>query len=323
MSRDRRAIYVSNLRKSYAEVIAVDGLTFQVEEGEIFGMVGPNGSGKTTTIEMIEGLREPDEGRISVLGLDPTKEVYALRERIGIQLQDANIPRRMRVEEALDLFANFYRQPWDWNHLLEDLGLGDKRRAYFSQLSGGQKQRLFVALALVNRPEVVFLDELTTGLDPRARHKIWDLVREIREQGTTIFLTTHYMDEAERLCDRVGIIDRGRLIALDTPAQLVNRLGMATRITFQVNGHASLEQENGRGRHSRSKFNPAGIGAIDGVQRVENDGNQVAVYGQGPHLIGAVVDALEAEGVPFHDLRTEQADLEDVFLALTGREVEN
>ena len=323
MSRDRRAIYVSNLRKSYAEVIAVDGLTFQVEEGEIFGMVGPNGSGKTTTIEMIEGLREPDEGRISVLGLDPTKEVYALRERIGIQLQDANIPRRMRVEEALDLFANFYRQPWDWNHLLEDLGLGDKRRAYFSQLSGGQKQRLFVALALVNRPEVVFLDELTTGLDPRARHKIWDLVREIREQGTTIFLTTHYMDEAERLCDRVGIIDRGRMIALDTPTQLVNRLGMATRITFQVNGHVSLEQENGRGRHSRSKFNPAGIGAIDGVQRVENDGNQVAVYGQGPHLIGAVVDALEAEGVPFHDLRTEQADLEDVFLALTGREVEN
>ena len=323
MSRDRRAIYVSNLRKSYAEVIAVDGLTFQVEEGEIFGMVGPNGSGKTTTIEMIEGLREPDEGRISVLGLDPTKEVYALRERIGIQLQDANIPRRMRVEEALDLFANFYRQPWDWNHLLEDLGLGDKRRAYFSQLSGGQKQRLFVALALVNRPEVVFLDELTTGLDPRARHKIWDLVREIREQGTTIFLTTHYMDEAERLCDRVGIIDRGRMIALDTPTQLVNRLGMATRITFQVNGHVSLEQENGRERHSRSKFNPAGIGAIDGVQRVENDGNQVAVYGQGPHLIGAVVDALEAEGVPFHDLRTEQADLEDVFLALTGREVEN
>ena len=323
MSQDQKAIVVNGLRKSYEPVIAVDGLSFQVEAGEIFGMVGPNGSGKTTTIECIEGLRQPDEGEISVLGLDPNKDVYELRERTGIQLQAANLPRRMRVEEALDLFTSFYRQTRDWRPLMAGLGLEDKRRAYFSQLSGGQKQRLFVALALVNQPEVVFLDELTTGLDPRARHTIWDLVREIREQGTTIFLTTHYMDEAERLCDRVAILDHGRMIALDTPAQLVNRLGMATRITFQVNGGRTVKRNNGGERDSTAVFDAAQVGILDGVQRVEKEGDQVTVYGQGAQLIGAVINTLEAGGVQIHNLRTEQADLEDVFLALTGREVEN
>ena len=323
MSQDQKAIVVNGLRKSYEPVIAVDGLSFQVEAGEIFGMVGPNGSGKTTTIECIEGLRQPDEGEISVLGLDPNKDVYELRERTGIQLQAANLPRRMRVEEALDLFTSFYRQTRDWRPLMAGLGLEDKRRAYFSQLSGGQKQRLFVALALVNQPEVVFLDELTTGLDPRARHTIWDLVREIREQGTTIFLTTHYMDEAERLCDRVAILDHGRMIALDTPAQLVNRLGMATRITFQVNGGRTVKRNNGGERDSTAVFDAAQVGILDGVQRVEKEGDQVTVYGQGAQLIGAVINTLETDGVQIHNLRTEQADLEDVFLALTGREVEN
>ena len=323
MSANQAAIRVDGLRKSYKTVRAVDGLSFQVEAGEIFGMVGPNGSGKTTTIECIEGLRKPDEGQISVLGLDPIKNIYKLRERTGIQLQAANLPRRMRVGEALDLFASFYRQPRDWHPLMEGLGLADKRRAYFSQLSGGQQQRLFVALALINQPEVVFLDELTTGLDPRARHKIWDLVREIREQGTTIFLTTHYMDEAERLCDRVGIIDQGRMIALDTPAQLVNRLGMATRITFRVNGRARLGRNNGGERYSEAGFEAAQVGVLEGVQRVEKEGDQVTIFGQGTQLIGAVVNNLETEGVQFHNLRTEQADLEDVFLALTGREVES
>ena len=323
MSQDQKAIVVNGLRKSYEPVIAVDGVSFQVEAGEIFGMVGPNGSGKTTTIECIEGLRQPDEGEISVLGLDPNKDVYELRERTGIQLQAANLPRRMRVEEALDLFTSFYRQTRDWRPLMAGLGLEDKRRAYFSQLSGGQKQRLFVALALVNQPEVVFLDELTTGLDPRARHTIWDLVREIREQGTTIFLTTHYMDEAERLCDRVAILDHGRMIALDTPAQLVNRLGMATRITFQVNGGRTVKRNNGGERDSTAAFDAAQVGVLDGVQRVEKEGDQVTVYGQGAQLIGAVINTLETGGVQIHNLRTEQADLEDVFLALTGREVEN
>lgn len=317
MSSEQAAIQVKGLRKSYKTVKAVDGLSFQVEAGEIFGMVGPNGSGKTTTIECIEGLRKPDEGVISVLGLDPVKDIYELRERTGIQLQAANLPRRMRVGEALELFGSFYRQPREWRPLMEGLGLVDKERVYFSQLSGGQQQRLFVALALINQPEVVFLDELTTGLDPRARHKIWDLVREIREQGTTIFLTTHYMDEAERLCDRVGIIDQGRMIALDTPAQLVSSLGMATRITFQVNGRSRL----GDGRDRAAVFDPTRVGVLEGVQRVEKEGDQVTVYGQGAQLIGAVVNTLETGGVVFHSLQTEQADLEDVFLSLTGREI--
>mgnify|MGYP001812329071 CR=1 FL=1 len=318
MSINQAAIRVEGLRKIYKLVTAVDGISFQVEPGEIFGMVGPNGSGKTTTIECIEGLRKPDQGVISVLGLDPVKDIYELRERTGIQLQAANLPRRMRVGEALELFGSFYRQPREWRPLMEGLGLADKERVYFSQLSGGQQQRLFVALALINQPEVVFLDELTTGLDPRARHKIWDLVREIREQGTTIFLTTHYMDEAERLCDRVGIIDQGRMIALDTPAQLVSSLGMATRITFQVNGRSRLRDGHGRA----AVFDPARVGVLEGVQRVEKEGDQVTVYGKGAQLIGAVVNTLETGGVAFHSLQTEQADLEDVFLSLTGREID-
>ena len=323
MRADQTAIRVDGLRKSYKSVMAVDGLSFQVERGEIFGMVGPNGSGKTTTIECIEGLRQPDEGQISVLGLDPLKDIYALRERTGIQLQAANLPRRMRVGEALDMFASFYRQPRDWRPLMDGLGLADKERVYFSQLSGGQQQRLFVALAMINQPEVVFLDELTTGLDPRARHKIWDLVREMREQGTTIFLTTHYMDEAERLCDRVGIIDQGRMIAMDTPQQLVQRLGMATRITFQINGHSRLGNKNGGAQVSNTDFDPKKMGVLEGVQKVEREGDQVNVYGQGEQLIGAIVNTLETGGVAFYNLRTEQANLEDVFLSLTGREIEN
>jgi ABC-2 type transport system ATP-binding protein len=322
MRTDQPAIRVEGLRKSYKTVKAVDGLSFQVEAGEIFGMVGPNGSGKTTTIECIEGLRKPDEGVISVLGLDPVKDIYELRERTGIQLQAANLPRRMRVGEAMDLFASFYHETREWRPLMEGLGLADKERVYFSQLSGGQQQRLFVALALINQPEVVFLDELTTGLDPRARQKIWELVREIREQGTMIFLTTHYMDEAERLCDRVGIIDQGRMIALDTPEQLVKSLGMATRITFQVNGRSRLGNKNGDGQDHRATFDPTQVGVLEGVQRVEREGDQVTVYGQGAQLIGAVVNTLETDGVAFHNLNTEQADLEDVFLSLTGREID-
>jgi ABC-2 type transport system ATP-binding protein len=323
MNIERNAITVEDLRKSYPGVSAVDGISFRVEAGEIFGLVGPNGSGKTTTIECIEGLRQPDSGRIEVLGLNPLVNIYQLRERIGIQLQEANLPRRIRVEEALDLFASFYSKPRDWHALVDALGLADKRRAFFSQLSGGQKQRLFVALALINQPEVVFLDELTTGLDPRARHKIWDLVRGVRKQGTTIFMTTHYMDEAERLCDRVGILDQGRMIALDSPSRLVDSLGMATRITFQIKDQKVAASPNGGGRASSGAFEAAQVGVLDGVQRVEENGDRVTVYGQGAQLISSVVGVLEEEKVQFSNLRTEQADLEDVFLALTGREVES
>lgn len=315
MVKGQEVIRVEGLHKNYGQVKAVDGISFQVHAGEIFGMVGPNGSGKTTTIECIEGLRRPDEGSVEVLGLNPWDDARELRERAGIQLQSANLPRRMRVDEAMDLFASFYPKSCDWGQLLEELGLGDKRKAYFSQLSGGQQQRVFVALALVNNPEIVFLDELTTGLDPRARLAIWDLIREIRANGTTVFLTTHYMDEAEQLCDRVGILDSGRIIALDSPAQLVKGLGRATRITFSLNGRTAMDDLE------RKPFNPARIGVLDGVQRIDQEGDQVTVYGQGEGILGAVVYTLEADRVPYHDLRTEGADLEDVFLALTGREV--
>jgi ABC-2 type transport system ATP-binding protein len=306
MLPDQDVINVDGLRKSYGSVKAADGITFQVHKNEIFGMVGPNGSGKTTTIECIEGLRIPDEGEVRVLGLDPRLDFYAIRERTGVQLQAASLPSRMRVEEALNLFTSFYNQAADWRSLLDELGLAEKRKAFFSQLSGGQKQRLFVALALINHPEVVFLDELTTGLDPQARHATWDLVRKIQERGATVFLTTHFMEEAERLCNRVAILDHGRLLALDTPQNLVSQLGMGTRITFQVNVQDQVV------------FQPAQIGVLDGVRRVEQQGDEVIVYGQGDRLINTVILALEAAQVSAHNLRTEQASLEDAFLAMTG-----
>jgi ABC-2 type transport system ATP-binding protein len=315
-------ITVEGLRKAYGAVIAVEDVSFQVRQGEIFGMVGPNGSGKTTTIECIEGLRKPDQGCVRVLGLDPQRDMYALRERMGVQLQSSNLPNRLRVQEALDLFASFYRQADDWRPLVEELGLSDKKNAFYSQLSGGQKQRLFVALALINRPEIVFLDELTTGLDPQSRHATWDLVRRIQERGTTVFLTTHIMEEAERLCDRVAILDHGKIIALDSPASLVNQTSRTTRIIFELNGR-DLQTPGNPPNKPGEAFNPALIGVIDGVQRVDRQGNTVVVHGQGDGLISAVIMALEKSRVPFHSLRTEQANLEDTFLALTGRTIRN
>jgi ABC-2 type transport system ATP-binding protein len=309
MRQEQDVICVEGLCKDYGSVKAVNNVTFQVHRNEIFGMVGPNGSGKTTTIECIEGLRRPDRGSVSVLGFDPQTDAYILRERTGVQLQSSNLPNRMRLEEAMNLFASFYHQAVDWRPLLEELGLAEKRKAYYGQLSGGQKQRLFVALALINRPEIVFLDELTTGLDPQARHATWDLVREIQERGATVFLTTHFMEEAERLCSRVAIIDQGRIIALDTPEKLVSQLGMGVRMIFQVN------------TRDRLAFQPARLGAIDGVRRVEQQGEEVVVYGQGDGLISAVIHALETARLPIHNLRTEQASLEDAFLALTGHAI--
>src|SRR6478609_5409332 len=216
-------IQVSGLRKTYGRTVAVDEVSFDVNEGEIFGLIGPNGAGKTTTMECVEGLRAPDRGTISVLGLDPRKDVYALQDRIGVQLQEAQLQKRIKVREAVGLWATLYKRPVDGDKLLEQLGLSDKRNAWFMTLSGGQKQRLFIALALINDPELVFLDELTTGLDPQARRAIWDLIRGIRDRGKTVLLTTHLMEEAERLCDRVAIIDHGRIVDVDTPAGLVRR----------------------------------------------------------------------------------------------------
>jgi len=292
-------VVADGLRKCYGDLAAVDGISFQVGRGEIFGMVGPNGAGKTTTVECVEGLRRPDAGRVAVLGLDPWQDAPTLRERMGVQLQTASLPQRIKVGEAVGLFASFYRQPADGNALLARLGLGEARKQYVSQLSGGQRQRLFVALALINRPEVVFLDELTTGLDPQGRRAAWDLVREIRAEGATVVLTTHFMDEAERLCDRVAIVDRGRIVALDAPAALVRRLGDEARIVFEADGD----------------LNAATLGVLDGVRRVARDGERVIVYGGS---LAAVVNTLEAGGVRFRNLRTEGPNLEDVFLALTA-----
>src|SRR3981189_2626894 len=220
----RPALQVCSVRKTYGPTVAVDEVSFEVNDGEIFGLIGPNGAGKTPPRECIEGLREPDSGTISVLGLDPFRQVYKLQERIGVQLQQAQLQKRIKVWEAVDLWASLYgKKAIDGERLLEQLGLTDKRNAWFMNLSGGQKQRLFIALALINDPEVVFLDELTTGLDPQSRRAIWELVRGIRERGKTVFLTTHLMEEAERLCDRVAIIDHGRIVDVDTPARPLPR----------------------------------------------------------------------------------------------------
>jgi ABC-2 type transport system ATP-binding protein len=301
-------VQVDGLHKVYGATVAVDEVSFEVREGEIFGMVGPNGAGKTTTIECLEGLRKPDAGTVRVLGVDPQCDGQTLRERTGMQLQQSNLPERMRVWEALDLYASFYPGAADWKELLTQLGLEDKRNAPFSKLSGGQKQRLFIALALLPDPQLVFLDELTTGLDPQARHAIWGLVRDVRARGKTVLLTTHFMEEAERLCDRVAILDHGRIVALDTPAALIRGLGMEERVVFSLDGTL-----------------PAGFEkALSGVVRLEVQGERVVIHGKNGRktpLVSEVVGLLTGQGVPFRDLRTEQPTLEDVFLNMTGREM--
>jgi ABC-2 type transport system ATP-binding protein len=301
-------VQVEGLRKVYGATIAVEEVSFEVREGEIFGMVGPNGAGKTTTIECLEGLRKPDQGRVRVLGVDPQHDGQILRERTGMQLQQSNLPERMRVWEALDLYASFYSTPANWKGLLAQLGLEEKRNAPFSKLSGGQKQRLFIALALLPDPQLVFLDELTTGLDPQARHAIWDLVREVRARGKTVLLTTHFMEEAERLCDRVAILDHGRIVALDTPAALIRNLQGEVRVVFSLDG----------------ALPPGFKEALPGGVRLEVLGEQVTIHGEEggkAPLVSEVVSLLSSRGIQFRDLRTEQPTLEDVFLSLTGREM--
>jgi ABC-2 type transport system ATP-binding protein len=301
-------VHVEGLRKVYGATAAVDGISFDVQEGEIFGMVGPNGAGKTTTIECLEGLRKPDAGVVRVLGIDPQQAGQGLCLRAGMQLQQSNLPDRLKVWEALDLYASFYPRAVDWKVLLIQLGLEDKRNTPFAKLSGGQKQRLFIALALLPDPALVFLDELTTGLDPQARHTIWDLVREVRSGGKTVILSTHFMEEAERLCDRVAILDHGRIVALDTPAALIRDFCTEERVVFSVDQRLPARFEN----------------ALSGENRIEIQGEWVVIHGKSGRknpLVSEVVAELSAQGIPFHDLRTEQPSLEDVFLSLTGRKM--
>ena len=301
----RPVIQVSGVRKSYGKTVAVAEASFDVNEGEIFGLIGPNGAGKTTTMECIEGLRRPDRGSIVVLGLDPFREVYKLQNRIGVQLQQAQLQKRIKVWEAVDLWASLYKKKTvNGDRLLDQLGLADKRNAWFMNLSGGQKQRLFIALALINDPEVVFLDELTTGLDPQSRRAIWDLVRGIRERGKTVFLTTHLMEEAERLCDRVAIMEHGRIIDIDTPANLVLRHCPERSVVIEVSDPAAAEPFN----------------LIPRVERVERNGSQFTIYGRGD-LVTEVIHCLSENRVRVTDFRAILPNLEDVFLKLTGRSI--
>jgi len=299
-------IQVSGVRKTYGSTVAVDEVSFEVNHGEIFGLIGPNGAGKTTTMECIEGLRTPDRGAISVLGLDPFRDVYKLQNRIGVQLQQAQLQKRIKVWEAVDLWASLYqKKAIDGERLLEQLGLADKRNAWFMNLSGGQKQRLFIALALINDPELVFLDELTTGLDPQARRAIWDLVRGIREHGKTVFLTTHLMEEAERLCDRVAIIEHGRIIDIDTPERLVDR-HCPERTVIVATDHPDAEER---------------FRAIPRVETVIRTGPRFTIRGRGDDFVTEVIHCLSENGIRVTDFRTILPSLEDVFLKLTGHSI--
>ena len=299
-------IQVSGVRKTYGPTVAVDEVSFEVNDGEIFGLIGPNGAGKTTTMECIEGLRMPDRGTISVLGLDPFRHVYKLQERIGVQLQQAQLQKRIKVWEAVDLWASLYqKKAIDGEHLLEQLGLTDKRDAWFMNLSGGQKQRLFIALALINDPEVVFLDELTTGLDPQARRAIWELVRGIRERGKTVFLTTHLMEEAERLCDRVAIIEHGRIVDIDSPEKLVSRHCPERTVVL-----ATVD------RNAEERFR-----SIPGVEAENSGDGRFVIRGRGEELVTEVIRCLSENRMRVTDFRTILPNLEDVFLKLTGHSI--
>jgi ABC-2 type transport system ATP-binding protein len=298
-------IHVSAIRKTYGRTVAVDEASFDVLEGEIFGLIGPNGAGKTTTMECVEGLRRPDRGVISVLGLDPARRSYVLQNRIGVQLQEAQLQKRIKVREAVGLWASLYKKPLDGDRLLEQLGLSDKRNAWFMTLSGGQKQRLFIALALINDPELVFLDELTTGLDPQARRAIWELVRGIRARGKTVLLTTHLMEEAERLCDRVAIIDHGRIVDIGTPDELIQRHCPEQTVVLITNDPSAEER----------------FRAIPRVESAITQDGRVTIRGAGPELVSRVIQCIAEHRIPVTDFRTERATLEDVFLKVTGHSI--
>jgi ABC-2 type transport system ATP-binding protein len=297
------AIAVDRLRKTYGDVVAVDDLTFDVNRGEIFGIIGPNGSGKTTTVEVLQGLRRPDAGGISVLGLDPRTHGEELRRRIGSQLQESALPDRIKVWEALDLFAaasGDHRR--DWREAARQWGIYDRRNAAFANLSGGQRQRLFIALALITEPSLVFLDEMTTGLDPAARRVAWELIRSVREQGATIVLVTHFMDEAEHLCDRIAVFQRGKIAASDSPSGLIRQHGGSRTVRF-----------------STSESDLDWLAAVPDVQSFERAGDQVIVHGEGA-VLAHVGAALVAHEIAPPDLRVDMPTLEDVYMRLVRTE---
>lgn len=299
-------IRVSGLRKTYGSTLAVDDVSFEVKTGEIFGLIGPNGAGKTTTMECVEGLRTPDRGTVSVVGLNPRRDTHRLQERVGVQLQQAQLQKRIKVWEAVHLWSSLYgKKAADGDQLVEQLGLVEKRNTWFMDLSGGQKQRLFIVLALINDPEVVFLDELTTGLDPQARRAIWELVRGIRKRGKTVFLTTHLMEEAERLCDRVAIIEHGRIIDIGAPETLVQRHCPERTVVLSTDDPAAEER----------------LRAIPRFEAITSTDSRLTIRGSGEDFVTDVIHCLSEYRIKVTDFRTVLPNLEDVFLKLTGHSI--
>ncbi len=300
-------IEVTHLRKLYGDQVAVDDVSFSVEAGEIFGIVGRNGAGKTTTVECLSGLRTPDAGTIAITGLDPGRDRTEIRRRVGVQLQSSALPEKIKVWEALQLYASFYPHPVDTDRLLDEVGLTAKRGSRYAGLSGGQKQRLSIALALVGEPRIAILDELTTGLDPQARRDTWELIEKVRDRGITVILVTHFMEEAERLCDRVAVIDTGRVAAVDTPAGLVRRAGYEERLRFRPS--APVEDHV--------------LAGLPGVTRVTRDDDHIIVAGTGDDLTGQVITTLLGHGVQALGLQVANPTLDDAFLTLTGSSIES
>ncbi|XUX01377.1 MAG: ABC transporter ATP-binding protein [Dehalogenimonas sp.] len=301
-------IKVENLVKVYGPIRAVDGISFEVNKGEVFGMLGPNGAGKTTTVEIIEGLRTQDSGTVTVLGLDSQKATKEIKQRIGAQLQTPSLMPTLTVEELLEVFAGFYEKSLPTEELLEIVSLTESRKVLVKNLSGGQLQRLSVAMALVNDPEIAFLDEPTTGLDPQVRRSMWQVIEDMKAKGKTIFMTTHYMEEAERLCDRIAIVDHGKIIALDTPRGLINSNFKEQAIQFELEPRPSDEI----------------LLSFPGATSVATDLNEVVIYTKDvPGTMSAAIKYAEANCSPpqLKDLRVRQASLEDVFLKLTGRKI--
>jgi len=297
-------ISVADLRKSYGDVRAVDGVSFEVFHGEIFGLLGPNGAGKTTTIEILEGLNRADSGSVSVLGLDPARHGDQLKERIGVQLQTAALYPNLTVLEVLELFGSFYQQPKPASELIEAFGLGERAGAQTKNLSGGQRQRLSVALALVNDPELIFLDEPTTGLDPQARRSLWDLIARMSSEGRTVVITTHYMEEAEQLCDRVAVMDHGHVLEIGTVHELVSRHFQERTVRFVAPEQLTNEL----------------LGDLPGVKRVGREQDEVALYTPDvPQTIGGLLRLADEQGAGNLDIAVRRPTLEDVFLELTGR----
>ncbi|HEY48777.1 MAG TPA: ABC transporter ATP-binding protein [Dehalococcoidia bacterium] len=306
MSNRTNVIDVSNLYKAYGAIRAVDGISFDVKQGEVFGMLGPNGAGKTTTVEIIEGLRTPDSGSVTVLGIDALKDVREVKERIGVQLQTPAFFPKLNVRELVDYYGSLYKKSVPSSEIIDLVALDESRKVLFQNLSGGQQQRLSVALAFVNDPDIIFLDEPTTGLDPQARRTLWEVIEGFRKAGKTILLTTHYMEEAERLCDRIAIMDHGHIIAMGSPRGLIKEHFAESAIQFKMTGYPGREA----------------LVALKGVTDVIEEGDEIILYtGSIPVTISALLELASSRSAELSDLSIRHADLEDVFIKLTGKRI--